>query len=416
MDLPVSIHQGVRPDVLEQGTATVIKYFVDELFGKWVKDVGLLLVCYDRAELVPLIKGNEQAGRTDKLGGCDKGFDPSSLSSIPPSQFQPWLRANFKAARDGIATYLANCSLMPQFWTGDQACKATVAFYGVEGIPADFGDGGSGDNSAAGAPVVAQAPGAGRAQGQEKPNLLHFRHSGEVDVGVHQSRGPDIGEAELSVVHFIVWATFYFGTYFTKWLVTSVDTDQWIILLLAMAVGKIKPRGDGAVQVTVQKIVSGAARYLWVNRAFVKICELEDGAVSAWPASGSGGCITSDDDKVRLFVLVYLLAGCDFLPAISGLPFEKMWLHALNSVRAAGLVRDFLFVEEDGEWRVDINEGAKLLATVYYSKHEAEFARVGKYPADILGEMGDKSKEAHVEAYVASIRLVNLKIPKKRLT
>ncbi|CAM9817462.1 unnamed protein product [Pylaiella littoralis] len=44
----------------------------------------------------------------------------------------------------------------------------------------------------------------------------------------------------LSLVHFILWSEKYWGRTFHKWLVTSVDTDEWMIILLAMSTGKIK--------------------------------------------------------------------------------------------------------------------------------------------------------------------------------
>ncbi|CAM9980512.1 unnamed protein product, partial [Ectocarpus sp. 12 AP-2014] len=93
----------------------------------------LLLVCYDRAPLVPAIKGREQSGRTDKIGGCALSFDPTSTDAIPPSQYQSWLRDNQKAARDGIAAHLAMDILDDKRWTGDCTPNGVVAFYGVGG-------------------------------------------------------------------------------------------------------------------------------------------------------------------------------------------------------------------------------------------------------------------------------------------
>ncbi|CAM9428872.1 unnamed protein product, partial [Pylaiella littoralis] len=67
VDLPVSIHQGVRPLDLEEGSVGVIAYFVRELYSKWLMETELLLLSYDRAVLVPVIKEHEQAGRTEKI-------------------------------------------------------------------------------------------------------------------------------------------------------------------------------------------------------------------------------------------------------------------------------------------------------------------------------------------------------------
>ena len=98
-----------------------------------------------------------------------------------------------------------------------------------------------------------------------------------------------------------------------------------MIILLAMSTGRIAPKGPNKVDVAVRKVVGSSPQYLWVNRVFDTICSLKGGEEPAWPTEGSRGWVPDNDDKVRLFVLVYLLAGCDFLPAIAGLAFEKMW-------------------------------------------------------------------------------------------
>lgn len=56
-----------------------------------------------------------------------------------------------------------------------------------------------------------------------------------------------------------------------------------------------------------------------------QVVSLQDGSKPAWPTGAFNGWTPSDDDNVRLFALAYFSDGCDFLPAISGLPFEKMW-------------------------------------------------------------------------------------------
>ncbi|CAM9614686.1 unnamed protein product, partial [Ectocarpus sp. 6 AP-2014] len=74
-----------------------------------------------------------------------------------------------------------------------------------------------------------------------------------------------------------------------------------------------------------------------MNRVFASICELQDGSKSAWPPLTFGSWIPTDNDKARLFVLTFLESGCDYLSAISGLPFDKMWVFVLKSVRTEGL-------------------------------------------------------------------------------
>ncbi|CAB1099236.1 unnamed protein product [Ectocarpus sp. CCAP 1310/34] len=70
--------------------------------------------------------------------------------------------------------------------------------------------------------------------------------------------------------------------------------------------------------------VAPSTLFLGMNRMFASICELQDGSESAWPPLTFRGWIPTDNDKVRLFVLTFLESGCDYLPAISGLPFDKM--------------------------------------------------------------------------------------------
>ncbi|CAN0449609.1 unnamed protein product [Pylaiella littoralis] len=132
-----------------------------------------------------------------------------------------------------------------------------------------------------------------------------------------------------------------------------------------MIAEKIKPRGPGAVEVTAQIFVGGIPRYLWVNRLFIKIGELDDGSISAWPGADFQGWMSHDNDRVvRLFVLSYLLAGCNFLPAMSGLPFEKMWVVALKNVRAEGVCKRPRFFQEGEVWMVNVDECIKLVATI----------------------------------------------------
>ncbi|CAN0566907.1 unnamed protein product [Ectocarpus sp. 12 AP-2014] len=74
------------PGYLEKGTAGIIDYFKKQLLSKWLQSTELLVVCYDRQELVPVIKGHEQLGRTEKLGECSRTFDPKSTDPVPSLQ------------------------------------------------------------------------------------------------------------------------------------------------------------------------------------------------------------------------------------------------------------------------------------------------------------------------------------------
>ena len=62
----------------------------------------------------------------------------------------------------------------------------------------------------------------------------------------------------MSTVHFIVHHRYYCkggSMKLRNWLVTSVDTDQWMIILLAMETGKTVAEGPDAVNVTVARHV-----------------------------------------------------------------------------------------------------------------------------------------------------------------
>lgn len=83
-------------------------------------------------------------------------------------------------------------------------------------------------------------------------------------------------------------------------------------MLLAMSEGKNRP---DKVQVTIQRIVGRQVKFLRVNREYKNTIRrsLQDVREFAWPAGDFNGWIPRDDDKVRLFVLVYFSVGYEFL-------------------------------------------------------------------------------------------------------
>ena len=100
-----------------------------------------------------------------------------------------------------------------------------------------------------------------------------------------------------------------------NWLVISVDTDQWMIILLAMGTGKIVAEGPDAVNVTVARHVRSTVEYIHVNRIFQVIAKLTEIREHAgWPSE----LLTWLDNGAMavLFVVMFVLSGCDFLPAI----------------------------------------------------------------------------------------------------
>ena len=127
IDLPVRIHQGVPHAYLERGAKGIIELFVEVVDEVRRKDDALLLVGYDRKELVALIKDREQAGRTRAAGDSATSFNRQSTSPIKPTDFRPWLRRDGKAARDGIANALTAATLYDEArWTGPNCPKGDV--------------------------------------------------------------------------------------------------------------------------------------------------------------------------------------------------------------------------------------------------------------------------------------------------
>lgn len=81
--------------------------------SKWMMETELLLVWYDRADPVPVVK---EAGRTETIGECARAFDPPSEDRIPATQHQPRLRPDKKAPRGGMAANLAVKVLADKKW------------------------------------------------------------------------------------------------------------------------------------------------------------------------------------------------------------------------------------------------------------------------------------------------------------
>ncbi|CAB1101190.1 unnamed protein product [Ectocarpus sp. CCAP 1310/34] len=334
VDLPVSIHQGVHPEYLEKGTAVIIDYFKKQLLSKWLKSTELPVARYDRQELVPAIKGHEQRGRTEKLGGCSRTFDLKSTDPVPSLQNGSWLRADGKAARDGIAANLAMRVLADDVWTADTKPNGIVASLASEAL--------------------------------EAVPLLHFGDGTDLIPDVERHRGPDIGEAELPVIHFIDRAKKYWGKRFDKWVVSSVDTDLWMIILLAMTTNWLPPRGEGAVDLTAQRVVGGETKFLWMNRVFASICKLQD-------ESDPRGHLTK---AIRV-------ATCNL---------QELGSHG----RRQG-------------WHV--GECARLLATMFFYKDEAAFGSAHLSPSQLL-----ESVDGDVEDYVSLVHYAILQLSKKKTT
>ena len=155
------------------------------------------------------------------MGGSEAILDASSREPLPAGQaFLSLLRAagNRDRAARGIRDFIL------RYPDRDDSIDATVVLCGI------------GDRSTTAAPQGTQA------------TFLQGR-------GRHLTRGslsdidPRIGEGEMSTVHFVVNYGLYVkpGVQLTKWLVIAVDTDQWMLVLLAMGTGRIPTCGQSCV-------------------------------------------------------------------------------------------------------------------------------------------------------------------------
>lgn len=156
-----------------------------------------------------------------------------------------------------------------------------------------------------------------------QPHLSWWRHSSGPHQSINSSVRPGIGEGEMSPVHSIIQFGRLNGNHLKHRLVSSIDTDQCVIILLTMSSGCITPKGFDAVQAIVKRFVDGSTRYI-LDRVYSAIENLRDGSESAWPADGQYHWLTQSL-KLILSVLSYLLTRCDPLPHVSGITFFMMW-------------------------------------------------------------------------------------------
>lgn len=92
-----------------------------------------------------------------------------------------------------------------------------------------------------------------------------------------------------------------FSKRINKWFLTSIDTDQWMNISMAMSTGRILSNGE-AVQVTVQRIANGGPKNI-LDRVFDTITDPMDEGEPAWPPAGQYHWLTPSV-KVAFFVLV----------------------------------------------------------------------------------------------------------------
>lgn len=94
------------------------------------------------------------------------------------------------------------------------------------------------------------------------------------------------------------------------------------------------------VDATIKRVTQGETDYVYVARGFKVICALEDGSKGAW--SNEHYRWLGDQQNLSLFVLEYILSGCDFLPAFEKIGFLTLWKYLLNEVWIKGFSQDVL--------------------------------------------------------------------------
>lgn len=85
-------------------------------------------------------------------------------------------------------------------------------------------------------------------------------------------RGRQVSEGELATEQFVVNQLRREGI--RKWLITSFDTDQLIIVLLAVITSDVCPAGENRVAVTAKHVVNGEIEYTIVNSVYTSIVRL----------------------------------------------------------------------------------------------------------------------------------------------
>ena len=252
IDATAEVHRDPGPENLSGGGVGSLhahsrrfcnEYIVRDADGKTQTDH--VVWCYDHMEKGEPIKAWTQSGRTKKAVASEVVLDVNSRDPLPASTgFQAMLRVgeNRDRAAQGIHDYVMED---PREATSRR--PTSYIFCGVEKeILPPAGAGGvvegpvPGGNTAAESSIRPQ----GVVKTQER-TFLQGRGPMVQDSRVLRYLYPGIGEGEMSAVHFIVHSRRYCkggSKELRNWLVTSVDTDQCMIILLAMGAGKSSRR------------------------------------------------------------------------------------------------------------------------------------------------------------------------------
>lgn len=124
-----------------------------------------------------------------------------------------------------------------------------------------------------------------------------------------------------------------------------------------------------------------------MNRVYQAIISLQCGPHSAW-AGASAWVDNTAGMRMALFLLVFLLSGCDFLPRFDGLLFLAMWKALVKGLRVEGLFPKPLLRRDGRLLIVDKYEVVKFLAVAFYYQKESAFSTKETSAETILEKQG----------------------------
>ena len=166
---------------------------------------------------------------------------------------------------------------------------------------------------------------------------------------------PCLSNGEVSTVYFIMNHNRYFKLERNGWCRLSVDADQWMIILLAMGTGIITLDRDDAFDVTVTQHVKSCTEYIHVNRVYQAIVGLTESGEHAGWSPALPPCL-DDGAKSILFVLVFVLNGCDSLPSIVNCAFPAIWKSMLGGLTIKKFFGEIVSHDRDGYTKINVDK------------------------------------------------------------
>ena len=100
-------------------------------------------------------------------------------------------------------------------------------------------------------------------------------------------------------------------------------------------------------------------------------------------------------------LLVYVLSGCDFLPAIYNMPFKRMLAFTMDGVvcQVGLFTSPVLALDSRGRWIGSVEGGVKLLAAYYFQLHRNVFQTAMSSAVDMFAQSSHD-----VKSFVANVR------------